>query len=126
MRISDWSSDVCSSDLIKRRRDVLEGMGVEFRLNIEIGKDIEFDTLLKDYDAVFLGMGTYTYMKGDFPGENVPGVHEALPVHVANINRVLARGKDDDMELAVKNQRVVVHGGRAEEIRGGKEKRQHG
>src|SRR3546814_17824254 len=108
MRISDWSSDVCSSDLIKRRRDVLEGMGVEFRLNIEIGQDIAFDTLLKDYDAVFLGMGTYTYMKGDFPGANLPGVHEALPFLGANINRVLGRGKAADMAFDVKHQRVVI------------------
>src|SRR3546814_18822258 len=44
--------------VIKRRRDVLEGMGVEFRLTIEIGKELESDTLLKDSDGVFLGMGT--------------------------------------------------------------------
>src|SRR3546814_13305252 len=86
-------------------------MGVEFRLNIEIGKDIEFDTLLKDYDAVFLGMGSYTYMNGDFPGENLPGVHEALPFLVDNITRVLERGNDADMAFDVKKQSVVVLGG---------------
>ncbi|NGY06509.1 FAD-dependent oxidoreductase [Solimonas terrae] len=98
-------------DVIQRRREVLEGMGVEFRLNTEIGKDITFDSLLADYDAVFLGMGTYTYMKGDFPGENLPGVYEALPFLIANINRVMGRGSDADQEFDMKNQRVVVLGG---------------
>ena len=34
-------------EVIRTRRDVLEGMGVEFRLNTEIGKDIMIDDLLR-------------------------------------------------------------------------------
>ncbi len=49
-------------------------MGVEFRLNTEIGTDVTIDQLLADYDAVFMGMGTYTYMKGGFAGEDLDGV----------------------------------------------------
>ena len=41
----------------------MEEMGVEFRLNTEIGKDVSIETLLADYDAVFMGMGAYKYMK---------------------------------------------------------------
>ena len=70
-------------EVIRTRRDVLEGMGVEFRLNTEIGKDVMIDELLNEYDAVFLGMGTYTTMKGGFPGEDLGGVHEALSlIHI--------------------------------------------
>ena len=75
-------------DVIRTRRDVLEGMGVEFRLNTEIGKDVMIDDLLNEYDAVFLGMGTYTTMKGGFPGEDLGGVHEALKFLVSNVNRI--------------------------------------
>ena len=64
--------------VIRTRREILEGMGVEFRLNIEIGKDIMVEELLSEYDAVFMGMGTYTTMKGGFPGEDLENVHEAL------------------------------------------------
>ena len=45
--------------------------------------------LLEEYDAVFLGMGTYNYVSGGFPGEDLPGVHEALPYLVSNINHEL-------------------------------------
>ncbi len=51
---------------MKRRREIFTGMGIEFRLNTEIGKDVTIDELLAEYDAVFMGMGTYTYMKGGF------------------------------------------------------------
>jgi glutamate synthase (NADPH) small chain len=82
---------------------------VEFRLGVEIGTDLPFAQLLEDYDAVFVGMGTYQYVKGGFPGEGLPGVHEALPYLVANINRELGLGDDGFIDLAGK--RVVVLGG---------------
>lgn len=74
---------------MERRRAVFEEMGVEFRLNTEIGTDVEFETLLQEYDAVFLGMGTYKYMQGGFPGEDLPGVYKALDFLIANVNRRL-------------------------------------
>jgi glutamate synthase (NADPH/NADH) small chain len=68
------------------RREIFESMGMEFRLNTEVGKDVSFQSLLDEYDAVFLGMGTYNAMKGGFPGENLKGVHEALDFLVGNTN----------------------------------------
>ena len=35
-------------------------MGVKFVLNTDIGKDISFEKFKSMFDAVFLGMGTYT------------------------------------------------------------------
>ncbi len=64
--------------------------------------------LLDEYDAVFLGMGTYTYMKGGFPGEGLPGVHDALPYLVANVNRLLGLERDPGDFIDMKGQRVVI------------------
>jgi glutamate synthase (NADPH/NADH) small chain len=86
-------------------------MGVEFRLNTEVGKDVMIDELLNDYDAVFLGMGTYTTMKGGFPGEDLGGVHEALKFLVSNVNRNLGFEKSEDEFIGLKGKRVVVLGG---------------
>ncbi len=97
-------------EVVETRRQIMEGMGVEFRLGVEIGRDISFAQLLADYDAVFLGMGTYTYVKGGFPGEDLPGVHEALPFLVSNINRELAIA-DEQPWVDLKGKRVVVLGG---------------
>ena len=74
-------------DVVKRRREIFTEMGVEFVLNTEIGKDIAFQQLLDEYDAVFLGMGTYKYMQGGFDNESAPGVIEALPYLIANTNK---------------------------------------
>tara|TARA_R110000787_G_scaffold167543_2_gene280481 strand:+ start:3652 stop:5058 length:1407 start_codon:yes stop_codon:yes gene_type:complete len=96
-------------EVVKRRREVMEGMGIEFRLNTDVGKDVEFDALLEEYDAVFLGMGTYTYMKGGFPGEELPGVYEALPYLVANNKKLLDLPSENYVSLEGKH--VVVLGG---------------
>jgi glutamate synthase (NADPH/NADH) small chain len=96
-------------EVVEKRREVMEGMGVEFRLGTEIGKDIGFQQLVDEYDAVFLGMGTYKYVKGGFPGEDLPGVYEALPYLVANINQQLGISSEGFVNLAGK--RVVVLGG---------------
>ncbi|MCG6889122.1 MAG: FAD-dependent oxidoreductase [Gammaproteobacteria bacterium] len=98
-------------EVITRRRKMFEDMGIEFRLNTEIGKDVSFESLLSDYDSVFLGMGTYHYMKGNFPGEDKPGVHEALPYLVANIHDQIDFGAGKPEFIDFKDQRVVVLGG---------------
>jgi len=97
--------------VMTRRREVLEGMGVEFRLGTEIGKDVSMQTLLDEYDAVFMGMGTYTYMKGGFPGEDLPGVLEALPFLISNVRKCLDLAKPDEVYHDMKGLNVVVLGG---------------
>ncbi|MDH5544765.1 MAG: FAD-dependent oxidoreductase [Gammaproteobacteria bacterium] len=98
-------------EIVQRRRSVMEEMGVEFVLDTEIGKDLPFQKLLDDYDAVFLGMGTYNYMKGGFPGEEMPGVYEALPYLISNTNNMMGFEKSSDEFISMKDKRVVVLGG---------------
>ena len=98
-------------DVVEKRREIMEYMGVEFRLNTEVGRDVSFDALLEEFDAVFLGMGTYTYVKGGFPGEDLPGVHEALPFLISNIERELKLAKDPAGFIDLRDKRVVVLGG---------------
>ncbi|MDH3351415.1 MAG: FAD-dependent oxidoreductase [Gammaproteobacteria bacterium] len=97
--------------VVRQRREILEGMGVQFILNTRIGHDKPFAELLADYDAVFLGMGTYNFVRGGFPGENMQGVHEALPYLIGNVYREL--GHDDELNpyIDLAGKRVVVLGG---------------
>ncbi len=96
--------------VIQTRRAVLEGMGVRFHLNVEIGRDIALEQLLADYDAVFIGTGAYTFVDGELPGRELDGVHDALPFLIANANRLL-----DDQPvppaLDLNGKHVVVLGG---------------
>ena len=97
--------------VMSRRRKVFEEMGVEFRLSTEVGKDVQLNKILEEFDAVFMGMGTYTYMKGGFPGEELPGVYDALPFLISNVNRRLGFEKKESDFIDMKGKRVVVLGG---------------
>ncbi|WFF41949.1 glutamate synthase small subunit [Salinicola endophyticus] len=97
--------------VMERRRAVFEEMGVEFRLGTEIGRDVTFEQLHDEYDAVFLGMGTYKYMVGGFPGEEMEGVYKALDFLIANANHYLGFEKDPADHVSMAGKRVVVLGG---------------
>lgn len=97
--------------VVLTRRQLLEEQGVEFVLNTDVGVDVPFEKLLNDYDAVFLGMGTYTYMKGGFPGEDLQGVYEALPFLIGNVNKVMEWETAGSDYIDMKGQRVAVLGG---------------
>ncbi|HAB06513.1 MAG TPA: glutamate synthase small subunit [Alcanivorax sp.] len=97
--------------VMTKRREVFEGMGIEFRLNTDVGTDVTIDELLEEFDAVFMGMGTYTYMKGGFPGEDLPGVYDALDFLIANVNRNLGFEKSAEDFIDMKGKKVVVLGG---------------
>ena len=97
--------------VMSNRRKVFEEMGVEFRLSTEVGKDIDFQSVIDEFDAVFLGMGTYTYMKGGFEGEDLPGVYDALDFLISNVNRNLGFEKSESDFISVNGKKVVVLGG---------------
>ncbi len=98
--------------IVHKRRTVLENMGAKFVLNTEVGLDIKLEELLREYDAVFLGMGAYTYMKGGFPGESIENTHEALPYLIGNVNHVEYATYDDKFPYVnLQGRDVVVLGG---------------
>jgi glutamate synthase (NADPH) small chain len=98
-------------EVVETRRMLLEGMGVEFVLDCEVGRDITLEQLLADYDAVFAGTGAYRYVKGGLPGEDQPGVYEALPYLVTNIRRELGLLGPAEPFVSMAGKRVVVLGG---------------
>ena len=97
--------------VLQRRREIFENMGIEFRLNTEVGVDIEIDTLMAEFDAVFLGMGTYTAMRGQFPGEDLPGVHKALDYLIGNVNEKMGYTQAPESYINLSGKTVVVLGG---------------
>jgi glutamate synthase (NADPH) small chain len=95
--------------VVLTRREVLEGMGVRFLLNKEVGRDVEFGALLDDYDAIFIGTGAYTFVDAQLPGRELRGVHDALPFLIANTERLL---RDEPASVFdFRDKHVVVLGG---------------
>lgn len=97
--------------VMQRRRQLFSHMGIEFKLNTDIGKDIHIEQLLDEYDAVFMGMGTYNAMQGGFAGENLQGVYNALDYLIANTNYQQGFVADKSQYIDFKGKNVVVLGG---------------
>ncbi|MFA0440518.1 glutamate synthase [Vibrio sp. 10N.286.49.C2] len=97
-------------DVMLNRRRIFTDMGVEFRLNTDIGKDVEMSELVSDYDAVFLGVGTYKNMRAGLENEEAPGVYDALPFLVSNTYRVMGLPTTTPF-LDMKGKKVIVLGG---------------
>ena len=98
-------------EVMQKRREIFTEMGVEFKLNVEVGKDISMDEILNEYDAVFLGVGTYQSMRAGLENEDAPGVHDALPFLIGNTNRVMGYDESKQACIDMANQKVVVLGG---------------
>jgi len=97
--------------IVRRRRKILEEMGIKFHLNKEIGKDITFKKLHTKYDAVFLGMGTYTSLEGGFKGEDLPQAHKAIDYLIGNTNHLLKYKQRQSDYINFKGKDVVILGG---------------
>lgn len=96
--------------VMTNRRQVFTEMGVEFRLGVEVGKDIEMQQLIDDYDAVFLGVGTYKNMRAGLDNEQAPGVYDALPFLISNTYKVMELETDQPF-IDMTGKKVVVLGG---------------
>jgi len=88
-------------EVVRKQIKALEGMGITFKVGIDVGKDIPMDDLLGRFDAVFLAGGMWRSLKLGVPGENARGVHHALD-YLSRIN------SGDKMHLG---QTVIVIGG---------------
>ena len=94
------------------RREIFTDMGIEFKLRVEVGKDISFAELEANYDAVFLALGTYKALDGKLKGLDAEGVYPALPFLIGNTQRLMAHEPMSQYPLIdVKDETVVVLGG---------------
>ena len=97
--------------LLELRREVFTGMGVEFRLGMEVGRDVAFVRLLADYDAVFVGIGTYTAIGAGLANEKAPGVYHALDYLIGNTDHLMGLRREPYPYVDLAGKRVLVLGG---------------
>ena len=88
-------------DVLNAEIQVIRDLGVDIRLNTEVGTDISFDELRRAHDAVFLAVGCARGAKLDVPGEDLPGV-----IHGVDYLRRVNLG-----ERVTQGNRVAVIGG---------------
>ncbi len=61
-----------------REVEFIRSLGVEFRNGAEVGKDVTYEQLEGEYDAIFLGAGLGMAKPLSVPGEELSGVTDAL------------------------------------------------
>lgn len=57
---------------------MIEKLGVIFRFNCEVGKDVSFEELVNEYDAVFVSVGLGRVPDLEVSGEGMEGVYDGL------------------------------------------------
>ncbi len=55
-------------EIIQREVDIIKALGVEFQVNTTVGKDVLFDQLTRDFDAVVVAVGAKRSRKLPMPG----------------------------------------------------------
>ena len=62
------------SEVLEREIDHMRRSGFNLHLNTEVGRDIAFERLREDSDAVYVATGTQFPQRMNIPGENLEGV----------------------------------------------------
>ena len=61
-----------------READLVKQLGVQFRQNVEVGRDVLLADLEKQFDAIFIGVGLGETWALRLPGEELGGVYGAI------------------------------------------------
>ena len=99
--------------VVERRMKMLKESGIEFKQNIEIGKDILFEELKNKHDAILIATGVYKPREINLPGSNLKNIFPAMAFLTAS-NRMGLGDKVEEFEngnLNAKGKNVVVIGG---------------
>ncbi|MET0941504.1 MAG: glutamate synthase subunit beta [Mesorhizobium sp.] len=100
---------------IDRRVEQMQGEGVTFFYGVNVGVDKKTDELLTEYDAVLYCGGSETPRPAGIPGEDLVGVHDAMPFLVQQNRRVA--GEDitsvawPSVPIVAGGKHIVVVGG---------------
>ena len=94
---------------IDRRLAQMEAEGTEFRVNAEVGRNVDIDVLLATYDAVVLAAGATAWRDLPVPGRELLGIYQAME-YLPGANRV-QQGDIDVPPISAAGKHVVIIGG---------------
>ncbi len=98
-------------ELIDRRIEQLRSEGVEFRMSVEVGRDVSAAKLQSEFDAVLLAIGAWRPKELDIPGRDARGVHQAIDFLRAQNAPEQSDASANNPELSARGKVVAVIGG---------------
>ena len=97
--------------VIDRKVEVMKSEGVEFRTNVNVGKDVKAEQLLKEYDRVILACGASNPRDIKVPGRDANGIYFAVDFLKSTTKSLLDNGLTDGTYISAKGKNVMVIGG---------------
>lgn len=95
--------------LLDRRVEQMKAEGTVFRTGVEVGKDISWDDLRSQFDAVVVAIGSTVPRDMNLPGRDLQGIHFAMEFLPDATRRVY--GVKPVNDITAKDKHVVVIGG---------------
>ncbi len=95
--------------VVERRVKLLEEAGMKLVLNCEVGKDITFEEIANENDAIFVGVGATKAKSAGLAGEKAPNVYAAMD-YLTNIQKKNF-SQNYEKKFDFKDLNVVVIGG---------------
>lgn len=96
--------------VVDRRIQIMEEEGVIFKYNTEVGRDIQANQLLADFDAVVLAGGSTIPRNLPVPGRDLKGVYYAMQF-LKQQNKRVSNISVQDEEIITTGKDVIVIGG---------------
>ena len=95
--------------VVARRIRLMEEEGVTFRTQCDVGRDVDAQEILNQFDAVVLCCGSKTPRDLSVPGRDAEGIHFAVDYLTAATKKVV--GKTADFAITAKDKDVIIVGG---------------
>ncbi|MBS1933446.1 MAG: glutamate synthase subunit beta, partial [Bacteroidetes bacterium] len=96
--------------VIDRRIKLMEEEGIVFRCNVNVGKDISINDLLREFHATVLSGGSTIPRNLSIPGRELKGVYYAMEF-LKQQNKRVSNIKVDGEDIFATGKNVVVIGG---------------
>ena len=103
MKLEKW--------VIDRRVDILKEEGIEFKTNVDVGRDISAEELKAQYDAVVLCCGAKQPRDIGAPGRDAEGIHFAVDYLSSVTKSLLDSNFADGKAITAEGKKVLVIGG---------------
>ncbi|HLH03306.1 MAG TPA: glutamate synthase subunit beta [Bryobacteraceae bacterium] len=97
--------------VVDRRIEQLRAEGIEFQTKVHVGQTIPGTDLMKNYDAVLLGIGAEAPRDVSIPGRELKGIHFAMDYLTQQNKRGAGDRFSREEEILATGKRVIIIGG---------------
>jgi glutamate synthase (NADPH/NADH) small chain len=97
--------------VVERRVKLLEEEGIKFRTSVQVGTDISFSKLKKDFDSIVICIGATVPRDLPIAGRGLKGIHFAMDFLHKNTSSLLDSNHSDGLYINAQDKDVIVIGG---------------